>query len=140
MNNDKTWQLVNDLRKFADFVETHGAELPDIGVDLRSRLWSWDDDDDVPAAVAATLRAGIKDADEVTKDYGTSNFSLHLEFGELQYSVVCNRDEVCERTVVGTEMVTEDVPPVGEWTTETVERDIVEWVCNPLLAIAKDVD
>jgi hypothetical protein len=34
----------------------------------------------------------------------------------------------------------ESVPPEGDWTEKAVEKDIVKWVCNPLLAAAKDVD
>jgi len=56
----------------------------------------------------------------------------------LQYRVVCNREEVCEKNVIGTKMVTKRVPPEGEWSEQEVEEEIVEWVCNPLLAIATD--
>ena len=140
MDYDKRTQLGNDLREFADFLDDHGQDIPDVNVDVSSRVWSWTDAGDVPTAIALALRAGMKGADEVTKEYSDNYFRLYLSFGDLQYRVLCDRDEVCERTVVGTETVMESVPPEGEWTEQAVEKDVVEWVCNPLLAAAKDVD
>ena len=141
MDYDKRWTLANDLREFANFLDDHGQDIPDVTVDISSRVWkSWTGASDVPTAIALALRAGMKGADEVTKEYSDNYFRLYLSFGELQYRVLCDRDEVCERTVVGTETVMESVPPEGEWTEKEVEKDIVEWVCNPLLAAAKDVD
>lgn len=55
--------------------------------------------------------------------------------GGIYIKVVADRDEVCERVVVGTRKVTEQVPapdaPMVE-VTRTVED--VEWHCVPLLA------
>jgi len=140
MDYDKRTELASNLREFADFLDNHGQDIPDVNVDVSSRVWSWTSAGDVPTAIALALRAGMKGADEVTKEYSDNYFRLYLSFGELQYRVLCDRDEVCERTVVGTETVMESVPPEGEWTEQAVEKDVVEWVCNPLLAAAKDVD
>ena len=138
MELKRTNQLVDDLRQFADFVEDHGSVLPDVQVDVRSFLWGYSSDTDVPESVALALRAGVKDADSVKKEYENETFRLYLEFGKLQYRVVCNRDAVCTKNVIGTQTVTKSVPPKGDWTEETVTEEIVEWVCNPLLAIATD--
>ena len=140
MDYNKRTELASNLREFADFLDNHGQDIPDVTVDVSSRVWSWTSAGDVPTAIALALRAGMKGADEVTKEYSDNYFRLYLSFGGLQYRVLCDRDEVCERTVVGTETVMESVPPEGEWTEQAVEKDIVEWVCNPLLAAAKDVD
>ena len=140
MDYDKRTELANDLRDFADFLNDHGQDIPDVTVDVSSRVWSWTSAGDVPTAIALALRAGMKGADEVTKEYSDNFFRLYLSFGDLQYRVLCDREEVCERTVVGTETVIESVPPEGEWTEQEVEKDVVKWVCNPLLAAAKDVD
>ena len=140
MDYDKRWTLANDLRQFADFLDDHGQDIPDVNIDVSSRVWSWTDAGDVPTAIALALRAGMKGADEVTKEYSDDYFRLYLSFGDLEYRVSCDRDEVCERTVVGTETVMEPVPPEGDWTEKAVEKEIVKWVCNPLLAAAKDVD
>jgi hypothetical protein len=141
MEDKKTFQLVEDLRDFADFVEEHGPDLPNVTVELRSWIWGYDlhnGEDDIPKAVALAMRAGMKNANDVTKEYSDDYFRLYLKFGKLEYKVVCNRDAVCVKNVIGTEMVTKRVPPEGDWTEETVEEDIVEWKCNPLLAIATD--
>ncbi len=140
MDYNKRWTLANDLREFADFLDNHGHDIPDVNVDVSSRVWSWTSANDVPTAIALALRAGMKGADEVTKKYSDDYFRLYLSFGDLEYRVSCDRDEVCERTVVGTETVMELTPPEGEWTEKPVEKEVVEWVCNPLLAAAKDVD
>jgi len=141
MDYNKRTELASNLREFADFLDDHGQDIPDVTVDISSRVWkSWTGAGDVPTAIALALRAGMKGADEVTKEYSDDYFRLYLSFGDLQYRVLCDREEVCERTVVGTETVMESVPPEGEWTEQAVEKDVVEWVCNPLLAAAKDVD
>ena len=140
MDYNKRTELASNLREFADFLDNYGHDIPDVNVDVSSRVWSWTSAGDVPTAIALALRAGMKGADEVTKKYSDDFFRLYLSFGDLEYRVSCDRDEVCERTVVGTETVMESVPPEGEWTEKEVEKDVVEWVCNPLLAAAKDVD
>ena len=139
MEREKVSQLVEDLQDFADFVERHGSELPNINVELRSWIWGYEvANQGVPEGVALALRAGIKSAEEVTKEYSDDYFRLYMRFGKLQYKVVCNREEVCEKNVIGTKTVTKKMPPEGDWTEQEVEEEIVEWVCNPLLAIATD--
>ena len=139
MEREKVSQLVEDLQDFTDFVERHGSELPNINVELRSWIWGYEvADQGVPEGVALALRAGIKSANEVTKEYSDDYFRMYLKFGKLEYKVVCNREEVCEKNVVGTKTVTKRMPPEGDWTEQQVEEEIVEWVCNPLLAIATD--
>ena len=140
MDYNKRTELASNLREFADFLDNYGHDIPDVNVDVSSRVWSWTSASDVPTAIALALRAGMKGADEVRKKYSDDFFRLYLSFGDLEYRVSCDRDEVCERTVVGTETVMELAPPEGEWTEKPVEKEVVEWVCNPLLAAAKDVD
>ena len=140
MNPDKAGELAYELRRFADFLDIHAEELHDVKIEAASHVWGYmEDSDSVPQSVALAMRAGLKDADTVEKEYSDHYFRMYLTFGAFKYKIVCNRDEVCERKVVGTEMVTEKVAPAGEWTEQTVEKDVIEWVCNPLLAIATDV-
>ena len=140
MNPDEAGELAYDLRKFADFLDIHAEELPKVQVDVASYVWDYNGSgDDVPQSVALAMRAGLKDADKVEKEYSDNYFRMYMSFGALKYKIVCNRDEVCERKVLGTEMVTKSVPPEGKWVEKEVEQEIVEWVCNPLLAIATDV-
>jgi molybdate-binding protein len=138
MDANKAGELAYELRRFADFLDIHAEELPRVNVDITSHVWGYMEEQSVPESVALAMRAGLKDADTVEKEYADNYFRMYLSFGALKYKIVCNRDEVCERKVVGTEMVTEKVAPAGEWTEQTVEKDVVEWVCNPLLAIATD--
>lgn len=59
--------------------------------------------------------------------------------GALRVELVADRDAVCERIVVGVETVTVPARPAVEATPEqVVEREVVEWVCGPLLAAAAD--
>ena len=146
MEDKKTFQLATDLRDFADFIEEHGPILPDVTVDCRSYLWNFTlaeneaTRNDVPASIALVMRAGVNSADAVKKEYSDDYFRLFVHFGKLIYKVVCNREEVCTKRVVGTETVTKSIPPKGKWTEETVTQDIVEWDCNPLLAVVGDRD
>lgn len=59
-------------------------------------------------------------------------FALHREIADgIFVELVASRGQVCERVVVGTETVEvpdPDAPKV------TVERDVVEWRCAPILA------
>ena len=139
MKADRADQLVGDLRKFATFLEEWWSYLPDdLDVGITSHLWGWDVED-VPDAMIEAVRAGLKGGAEIRKDYQHSYFRVYLTFGELEYKIVCDRDQVCTKKVVGTETVTKKVPPDGEWTEEEVEQDVVEWECHPLLAPAKEV-
>ena len=138
MNPDKAGELAYELRRFADFLDIHAEELPDVQIEAASYVWGYMDAQSVPESVALAMRAGLKDADTVEKEYSDNYFRMYLSFGAFRYKIVCNRDEVCERKVIGTKMVTEKVPPEGDWTEKVVETELVEWVCNPLLAIATD--
>lgn len=139
MKADRADQLVGDLRKFATFLEEWWSYLPDdLDVEITSHLWGWDVED-VPDAMIEAVRAGLKGGAQITKDYQHSYFRVYMTFGELVYRIVCDREQVCTKKVVGTETVTKKVPPDGEWTEEEVEQDVVEWECHPLLAPAKEV-
>ena len=138
MNPDhRAYRLAEDLRSFADFLDQYGEELPHVTAEIASHVWGYSGES-VPESVALAMRAGLKGAGAVEKEYSDNYFRLYLTFGSLKYKVVCNRDEVCERKVLGTEMVTRSVPPEGEWTEKEIEQDIVEWVCNPLLSVVTD--
>ena len=142
MEYEKAKQMAADLRRVAGFVEERFTMLPDMDVEITSYVgfgWNNSGDDDIPATIADAVLAGLAEGATVRKDYGSSYFRAYLGFGDIEYKVVCQRDEVCTRRVVGTEMVTKQVPPEGEWTEQEVEQDIVEWDCHPLLAASKEV-
>ena len=142
MKYEKAIEMVEDLRKVADFIEKQYSQVPDIDVEITSYVgFGWDESaEDIPAIIADTVLAGLAEGASVRKDYGSSYFRAFLGFGELEYRVICERDAVCTRRVIGTQMVTKTVPPEGEWTEKEVEEDVVEWDCHPLLAAAKETD
>ena len=103
-------RFIESLRACATFLETHeGVRAPryitmNIFVDTRDDL-------------ALHARAASWE-----KHYNDIWFYLRREFGEdLSLDVTAPRDAVCERRVVGTEVV----PAQAERTVE-----IVEWVCE----------
>lgn len=58
------------------------------------------------------------------------NFTQHR--GGLHLNVQVEREAVCERVVTGVESVT--ISAVAAVPEHTIERDIVEWRCEPVLA------
>ena len=50
---------------------------------------------------------------------------------DINVEVIVNRSSVCERKVVGTELV--EVPEVFATEAHTETRDVYEWECGPLL-------
>lgn len=76
---------------------------------------------------------------EITKDYTTNYAMVAAKFGPVNVVLQADREQVCERVVVGTREVTEEVPDpeaLAAVPTTTVTRveDVVEWQCRPLLA------
>lgn len=109
------------LRAVAELVES----LPD--ADLMpsihfSLFWAT-----TPEEMTAAGRAARKLGASVVKEYTDSTASVEMAFGPVTVRALAPRDVVCERVVVGTELVEvpdPDAPKV------TVERDIVEWRCS----------
>ena len=142
MKYEKAIGMAEDLRKVAGFIEEQFSQIPDMDVAITSYVgFGWDESaENIPAIIADTVLAGLAEGASVRKDYGSSYFRAYLGFGELEYRVICERDAVCTRRVIGTQMVTKSMPPEGEWTEKEVQEDVVEWDCHPLLAAAKETD
>jgi hypothetical protein len=89
--------------------------------------------------LAAFARAGAKAGIRVEKSYDGGQWAnLDLFFGPIKLHMYGARDEVCERVVVGTREVTEEVPDpdaLAAIPTVTVTRTVedVEWRCNSIL-------
>lgn len=118
-------ERANGLRALADLIEAKpelaGSQYVDIRLDL------WIDDADELARLTRQVGGARSKVDlgsllTVRRDFGAGVFlDLNAE-----------RDQVCEAVVVGTETV--EVPdPAVVVPTITVERDIVEWKCSPIL-------
>lgn len=92
-----------------------------------------------PERIGAHIRAGLAAGATVDKDHDDDYARVNLRFGPVALCLLASREAVCERVVVGTREVTEQVPDpdaLAAVRTVTVTRteDIVEWHCGPLLA------
>lgn len=89
---------------------------------------------DQRATLSAVARAipGVK-----TKGVRGDYFDVCGQIEGLRVQVIADRDQVCERVVVGTETVTREVPdPDVPMVTVTEIVEQVEWRCRPLLSPA----
>lgn len=84
-------------------------------------------------------RAAAHGGAKVTKEYSSSFAAVYADWGALRYKIQTEREQVCERVVVGTETVTKtvkdpaklaEVPEVEV----TEEVPVYEWQCKPLLS------
>jgi hypothetical protein len=67
-----------------------------------------------------------------SKGYSSSLFELTRSFGGgVRYSACGDREQVCERVVVGEETV--EVPEQPYVAAHTETRPITEWKCHPLI-------
>ncbi len=96
------------------------------GADQRANLAAW-----------ARVLPGPKTKEQAGTD--GQLFALRARLHGLNFEVIANRDEVCERVVVGTREVVETVPdPELLAAVPTVEQtrteELVEWRCGAVLA------
>lgn len=132
------------LREVADWLDAHPeVELPYLTSKatgtweptLTIMLGSWSDDQ--REQMATTGRAMGQFAKHANPD--GDRFAIYRRFAGIALAVTADRDEVCERVVVSTKEVTEEVPDPEALkavptvtVTKTVEE--VRWECRPLLA------
>ncbi|GLZ34857.1 hypothetical protein Lesp02_70440 [Lentzea sp. NBRC 105346] len=95
--------------------------------------------DEPVTAMADFVRAAKAHGAKISKSGNEKWFNVDLTFGCVGLHVYAARDEVCERVVVGTREVVEEVPDpealaAVPTTTVTRTEEIVEWQCKPLLA------
>ena len=148
MEREIAYELADDLRSLASLIEINYEELPrELHCNPYSMIWSWSPEtmemgkNGVPKQLAGIMRAGLKhDGCDIKKEYTGNRFKLQLQMPNerIVYEISAQRDEVCTKRVTGTHIVEKDVPPEGEWTTQMVEEDVVEWDCHPLLEVVKD--
>jgi hypothetical protein len=126
-------EYIKGLRALADALEQHPElRLPydgrSTGIsvfphgDQRAELADW-----------ARVLPGRKE-----KTPRNTYFDLHGSFHGLKITVVCQRDEVCERHVVGTrEVEVEEPDPAAVAALPKVKRteilEDVEWICGSIL-------
>jgi hypothetical protein len=136
MTDERRAAYVSGLRKLADILERHPeVELPYTGTN-GELTWILTGDSGHKAQQAAIARAL---PGTVRKGVRGDAFDLRGENDGLGVLVIADRDEVCERVVVGTETVTEERPDPEALAalptvTVTEEREVVEWRCGSLLS------
>lgn len=133
-------QQAAGLRKLADMIEQN----PELAVNFRHTLTSSGIhvhlcSDNKAAEMARIGRIARRHGATTTKDIDDKWHDLILDFGGLKADILAYRNEVCEKVVVGTREVTEEVPDpeaLAAVPTVTVTRteDVTEWVCKPILA------
>lgn len=133
---------ISGMRKLADILEAHPElELPFEGHRTEMIV--------VPVyggdASKSAKRFSRLIPGRIDKEPSTSGDSMSLigSIDGLKIRMLLNRDDVCERVVVGTREVTTSAPdpdavaalPVVE---QTVTEEIVEWRCLPILGGGDD--
>lgn len=133
--------LAAGLRQFADLIAANPEVVPFVRYGLTDGgiVAPMARADDEAAALRTLARAALRAGGTVTKNARGKYFDLFVHLGPVKVQFIADRDEVCERVVVGTREVTEEVPDpdalaaVPKITvTKTVED--VEWRCGSLLA------
>ena len=135
MDHDKVKEIPvpEALRELAKFLEETSGWEDKVSVSIKTYLNTWDD----YAPVTEQFKRLLVDLRgykcRIDKEYSDRGFfSLYAHFGaKVTWEAWSSREAVCERKVLGTEIVTEEV--VIETETREVEKEIVEWVCHPLL-------
>jgi hypothetical protein len=123
------------LRQLADILEQHDdLPLPYSGAGTHI-LWIAGVRPDHKGIAAAFARAI---PGTVAKSPRGTDLDLVGQIAGLKVKLIVDRDQLCKRVVVGTETVTVPAQPaVDAQPEQVVEREIVEWVCHPVLADAK---
>lgn len=133
--NDVRAEYIAGLRALADALEQH----PELMLPYTGRLSSPMNviplGDEQRPQLTAWARALPGKREKQERD---QYLDLIGAFHGLGIKVICDRDEVCERVVVGTETVTKTVkdPAALAAVPEvevTEEVEVVEWRCRPLL-------
>lgn len=136
---DPRTEYIAGLRQLADLLEQHpDLELPFDGRSHPISVYlTTKEDQRTPLAAWTRVLPGRK-----TKSKGGTHdeyFNVRVRLRGLDFQIVANRAEVCERIVVGTREVVTEVPdPEAVAALPKVEvREVVEdveWRCGPLLA------
>lgn len=112
-------QAINDTRTMLDWLEAHPeVDLP-YDIQFGMLIASVNTKDELAVLARAF--------GECEKEFADDHFYLRKRFGCTQLYAFTSRQQVCERVVVGTEAIPEEVRPA-------YIKEIVEWRCTePLL-------
>lgn len=138
-NLDPRAEYIAGLRMLADLLEAHPDLVLPAGKDAFADLTVAIFGDDQREQMAAWTRALPGEKRKGQSGTNGDILTLNGQLRGLHLRLICDRDEVCERVVVGTKTETKtvkdpallaEVPEVE--VTEQVE--IVEWRCTSILA------
>ena len=135
-NDTERAEYVKGLRALADLIEQHDElPLPTSKIEWAVHYFGDDDAQKTALATIARLLPGkVKKNDPNSSEYNAEYFILKGTLHGLRVEAWANRSTVCTRVVTGTREVTKTVPVKTE--DVTVVEDVVEWVCEPILAAA----
>lgn len=133
-----TADYAKGYRALADFLDANpNLKIPGCGYGSVSLFHTFDAD-----VLRKIGRAARRAGAEVTKDYCNGTVVLRLRFGAVTASALAPRDVVCQKVLVGTETVEEEIPdPEAPLVSipdplvtkvVTVERGVYDWVCSGL--------
>jgi len=128
---DQLWRIIRDLREMAGALELVANALPaEVTVTP-----SYFPVVNFTCYDAPTMARAVKWVGGGAKR--STDFLMHVEhtYGSLSVDVKGDRENVCRKVKVGTETVEVPdpaAPPV------TVERDVYEWECHPILGSLAD--
>lgn len=140
MKNKKTNDdLIADLKALIAFIKANkdfdfmqGDQVP---MEFGFRLW-YVESGEIHKAVMADL---AKRLGSVKKSYNDDFIILDRMFGStIKFHVAAERSDVCERVIVGTEII----PAHGEIVIPAAPerlKEIVEWKCSSILAPEESV-
>jgi hypothetical protein len=136
--NDTPSTITAALREAADLLDQH-PDLPRPcifayttgSVEVTWQLMNDDDAKDDQRAVAQRIVRAI--GGKWDKNPWGDRFDLERKYRGLKLQIYTHREQVCERVVTGVETIT--IPAKPAEPEQTIEREKVEWRCQPLLAV-----
>lgn len=125
MNTEPEMTLSEAFRSIADLLDAQPVLAEHV---IAPSLGVWADTPEEFAELAQAL-GGQRE-----KRSGTMLLTVERTFGRVSVEVCGHHEQVCRARVVGTETV--EIPAVEASPARTEIRDVVEWVCPPVLGEA----
>lgn len=122
-NDHKHGAIVKGLRELASFIEKNPPLTP-YSVSVSEYLYP------------ETFKAVIRQFGSCDKEPWGDSFQVTKKFGDglVTYRLSTSREDVCTKKVIGTETVeVTDFEAVRALPKKRVEREVVEWECDPIL-------
>lgn len=96
--------VIQGLRDLADYLDQRQDVPAPYSVHAGVALWTKEQ-----------LTKAARSMGGAHKDYSDKFFSLQRTFGPVTFEVFINREEVCEKTVIGTRVVPEHTEEIVQW-------------------------